>query len=146
MILDQFAEGKGWLTKSSNANANSNSDGTIISILKVDVERYEAFVLSGARRLIQARMIRNVFTETSRVAVENDEELQRQTLRLLVDAGYRLAGQGGYAGPGREVMWEQGPTLPDAIIGTLKEVEKKQSYFNLWWTIDDDLHLKHILR
>jgi FkbM family methyltransferase len=119
--LDVFAEEHGWFESRPN-----------IAIMKVDVERHEANVLVGAEKLLKAGIIQNIFTETS---LEDPERrhIEAAALELLVAAGYKLKGQGGWMGPGKENPWPNDENLVKHIFDFL-ETEKKEPYLNLWWT------------
>jgi FkbM family methyltransferase len=54
-----------------------------VSVLKLDVEGFEASVLRGAQRLLSARQLRHIVFE--------DHDLERsEVVRMLEDAGYHL--------------------------------------------------------
>jgi FkbM family methyltransferase len=123
--LDKFATDRNWFETRPN-----------IAILKVDVERHEANVLVGAAKLLKARIVKNVFTELS-LEDPKHREMNVAALQLLVEAGYTLAGQGGWPGPGNASPWAHDENLVKNIFAYLeKEVkEQKKSYLNLWWTM-----------
>jgi FkbM family methyltransferase len=119
--LDVFAEERGWFETRPE-----------IAIMKVDVERHEANVLVGAERLLKSGMVKNIFTETS---LEDPERrpIEAAALELLVTAGYKLVGQGGWSGPGKEVVWANDENLVANIFNSIEEGKKE--YLNLWWSI-----------
>jgi FkbM family methyltransferase len=119
--LDAFAEERGWFESLPE-----------IAIMKVDVERHEANVLVGAAKLLKSGMVRNIFTETS---LEDPERrpIEAAALELLVTAGYKLSGQGGWSGPGKDSPWPNDENLVKNIFDYL-ETEKKE-YLNLWWSL-----------
>jgi FkbM family methyltransferase len=120
--LDVFAEEHGWFESRPN-----------IAIMKVDVERHEANVLVGAEKLLKAGIIQNIFTETS---LENPERrhIGEAAHQLLVAAGYKLKGYGGWMGPGKDSPWPDDENLVKNIFDFL-ETENKEPYLNLWWTL-----------
>jgi FkbM family methyltransferase len=119
--LDVFAEEHGWFESRPN-----------IAIMKVDVERHEANVLIGAEKLLQAGIIQNIFTETS-LEDPKRRHIEAAALQLLVAAGYKLKGHGGWAGPGKDNPWPDDENLVKHIFDYI-ETEKKL-YLNLWWTL-----------
>jgi FkbM family methyltransferase len=76
LTLDMFAEERGWFGSRPN-----------IAILKIDVERHEANVLMGAKKLLNARIVQNIFTEVS-LEKASEKNIQKEALELLVQAGY----------------------------------------------------------
>eukprot|EP00977_Amphora_coffeiformis_P005983 scaffold1276_cov162-Amphora_coffeaeformis.AAC.3 len=91
--LDDFARARGWLSN------NDNSSSPVvprIEILKIDVERHEAQVLLGARKLLQRHIVQHIFIEVARRTA--DPALQGRALQSLVEAGYTWCGWGGFQG------------------------------------------------
>jgi FkbM family methyltransferase len=119
--LDMFAEQRGWF--------ESQPD---IQILKIDVERQEANVLVGAEKLLRAGIVQNIFTVVSLMDPER-RDIDMKALELLVSAGYKLAGQGGWAGPGKHSSWRDDANLVKNIFDHLEN--KKKLDLNLWWTL-----------
>jgi len=119
--LDKFANDRNWFETRPH-----------IAILKVDVERHEANVLVGAEKLLKARIVQNIFTELS---LEDPErrEIEAAALHLLVEAGYKLAGQGGWSGPGKDSPWTDDDNLVKNIFDYLEKENKL--YLNLWWSL-----------
>jgi FkbM family methyltransferase len=119
--LDAFAEERGWFESRPE-----------IAIMKVDVERHEANVLVGAEKLLKSGIVQNIFTETS---LEDPERrhLEVAALELLVAAGYKLEGQGGWMGPGKDSPWPNDENLVKHIFDYI-ETENRE-YLNLWWTL-----------
>jgi FkbM family methyltransferase len=76
LTLDTFAEERGWFGSRPN-----------IAILKIDVERHEANVLMGAKKLLNERIVQNIFTEVSLEKV-SEKNIQKDALELLLQAGY----------------------------------------------------------
>jgi FkbM family methyltransferase len=75
LTLDAFAEERGWFDSRPN-----------IAILKIDVERHEANVLMGAKKLMNSHIVQNVFTEVSLEGTQ--KSVQKEALEVLVQAGY----------------------------------------------------------
>jgi FkbM family methyltransferase len=119
--LDIFAEERGWFESEPE-----------IAILKVDVEGHEGHVLLGAEKLLRAKIVQNIFME-----VWLDEPETRngkvRALELLIEAGYKLNGQGGWLGPGKHSLWPDDENLAKNIFASL-EKENWPSR-NLWWTL-----------
>jgi FkbM family methyltransferase len=124
ITLDAFAKERGWF--------ESRPD---IAILKVDVEGKEANVMEGAKELLQAHLIRNIFME---VSVRTPEETQENIpfLQFLTSkTRYQLHQIGGWMGPHTDVRdW---PTdeqqLPQKILDAAAAEQAKQ--LNLWWIL-----------
>jgi FkbM family methyltransferase len=76
LTLDAFAEERGWFDTRPN-----------VAILKIDVERHEANVLMGAKKLLNSRIVQNVFTEVS-LEQGTQKSVQKEALEVLVQAGY----------------------------------------------------------
>jgi FkbM family methyltransferase len=76
ITLDTFAEERGWFQSTPN-----------IAILKIDVERHEANVLMGAKKLMNSRIVQNVFTEVS-LEDGSQKSVQKEALEVLIQAGY----------------------------------------------------------
>lgn len=125
----------------------------IVEILKVDVERHEAQVLDGAQQVLEAGLVRNIFTE---LGADNLKDLTEQTesktsgfspmthraLEILFDADYHICGVGGYRGPS-----DPSP-IDDTLVHSLSTEQKIQLLFdyvagrskigpfvNLWWQL-----------
>ena len=123
ITLDSFAKDRGWFTSKPN-----------IEILKVDVERHEAEVLLGGKKLFQSGMVKNIFTE---VGADVDQSVQVKALKVLIEAGYRLAGQGTFRGPKDTSPWPHDDSLAENILKYVnrKEAKNVHPYLNLWWSL-----------
>eukprot|EP00525_Craspedostauros_australis_P009140 CAMPEP_0198123710 /NCGR_PEP_ID=MMETSP1442-20131203/38165_1 /TAXON_ID= /ORGANISM="Craspedostauros australis, Strain CCMP3328" /LENGTH=336 /DNA_ID=CAMNT_0043782955 /DNA_START=238 /DNA_END=1248 /DNA_ORIENTATION=- len=130
ITLDDFAQNRGWL--------DAGSMMPRIEILKIDVEDHEAQVLLGARRLLQTQQVRNVFMELSQESRIHNLHLVKEALQILVDAGYRLVGEGKVRGPKNDVTWKEYRTTVPWIMAHLKR--QKMPYLNLWWSLDHEEH------
>jgi FkbM family methyltransferase len=120
--LDVFAEEHGWFESRPE-----------IAIMKVDVERHEANVLVGAEKLLKSGIVQNIFTETS-LEDPARRHIEAAALELLIAAGYKLKGQGGWMGPGKDSPWPDDENLVKHIFDYI-ETEKKL-YRNLWWALN----------
>ena len=124
LTLDNFARERGWF--------DSRPD---IAILKVDVEGMEYSVIEGATELLKAKIVRNIFMEVSaRTRVER--KINKPSLVMLQDAGYKLHKVGGWMGPNQDVDFPQddGDIAEHIMLRTEEEAAKQ---LNLWWTIDE---------
>jgi FkbM family methyltransferase len=129
MRLDSFVEAKGWFSSQPN-----------IEILKIDVEGHGAHVLLGARRLMSSGLVKNVFNEVSLHEDKDMFQAEMEAIRLLVDTGYKLVGQGTESGPGEKSLWETDDSIADNIFSYLKTLKGKGKhvYMNLWWSKNHD--------
>lgn len=64
--------------------------GTRISLLKMDVQGFEAYVLDGTRRLLQERAIRAVQLEVATEWLRNVERRPSEVCWTLLEAGFEL--------------------------------------------------------
>jgi 2-polyprenyl-3-methyl-5-hydroxy-6-metoxy-1,4-benzoquinol methylase len=132
ITLDAFATSRGWIGPNNQGRQDVNGPPNI-AVLKVDVEALEHKVIVGATRLLQSHLVKNVFME---VSVRNHDEVSNGQLaiQVLIDAGYKLQGHGGFSGPGSPVRWPQDDPsrLISHILDEAKRVPVKQ--LNLWWT------------
>jgi len=129
VTLDAFAESQGWVE-----NDGENLD--YIAILKIDVEGLDSEVLRGARKLLAENRARNVFMEVfKRSTVERQKG--RESLEMLVEAGYKLAGWGLWQGPGLKPPPEWSSLGNDRLIESIISAEPKARGLNLWWSLDD---------
>jgi FkbM family methyltransferase len=129
ITLDNFARRHGWLDDASSSSSRRAASPNI-AILKIDVEALEPEVVLGAKELIGSRLVRNIFVE---VTVKNDLQWKacEQALEVIIHAGYHLAGQGGYLGPGKKSPWLNDEHLITNILSAAKTENSKQ--LNLWW-------------
>jgi hypothetical protein len=72
-------------------------------------------VLAGARKLLQSHPVQNVFMEIS-ARDEKEIDYSQITLTVLLEAGYKLVGQGGYIGPDKPVPWLHDSEIISKII------------------------------
>ena len=122
LTLDNFARERGWFA--------SRPD---IAILKVDVEGMEYTVIEGGKNLLKSGIVRNIFMEVSaRTPIER--ELNKPSLAMLRDTGYKLHKVGGWAGPNRDVDFPLDGDIAEHIMVATDKQEVKQ--LNLWWTLD----------
>jgi FkbM family methyltransferase len=134
ITLDAFATSRGWIGPNNQGRQEQKDRPPNIAVLKVDVEALEHKVIVGATRLLQSHLVKNVFMEVS--ARNHDEVSNGQlAIQVLIDAGYKLQGHGGFSGPGSPVRWPQDDPsrLISHILDEAKRVPVKQ--LNLWWTI-----------
>jgi Methyltransferase FkbM domain len=128
ITLDAFATSRGWI------GPWAMEPRPHIAVLKVDVEALEHKVIVGATQLLQSHLVHNVFME---VSARNDNEVENGQLaiQVLIDAGYKLQGYGGFSGPGTSVTWPQDDPsrLVSRILDEARKLPVKQ--LNLWWTI-----------
>jgi hypothetical protein len=117
--LDMFADERGWFESRPE-----------IKILKMDVDNV-ASAMVGAEKLLRSGIVHNVFTEVS--LEDPDRKDTMAALEMLVSAGYKLKGQGGWKGPGQDSPWPTDENLVKSIYEYL-EKEKKQ-YLNMWWKL-----------
>jgi FkbM family methyltransferase len=126
ITLDDFVQERGWF----------DSPVTIV-VMKIDVERHEAEVIMGATKLLQSGMVKNIFTE---VGADIDKNLQIDALRILTNAGYRLAGTGNYRGPQTPSEWPHDDKLAENLIEFVNRKDPsgnyEHAYLNLWWSLD----------
>lgn len=124
ITLDGLADERGWFETRPD-----------IVILKVDVEGLDYAVIQGAQKLLNARIVRNIFMEIT-AATKEQGALQKPALEMLINAGYKLFQRGGYRGPNQPALsLAHDDTLADIIV---HEAESKggTKQLNLWWTID----------
>jgi hypothetical protein len=117
--LDTFAEERSWFESRPE-----------IAILQIDVEQDNSNVLVGAQKLLKSGIVQNVFTEVS----QKDPTMIYKEMaahELLVQAGYKLKGQGGWAGPGKDSLWPNDANLVKNIFDYMKK--EKKDIINLWW-------------
>jgi FkbM family methyltransferase len=117
--LDTFAEERSWFQSQPE-----------IAILQIDVEQFNSNVLVGAQKLLRSNIIQNVFTEVSR----KDPTMIHKEMaahELLVQAGYKLKGQGGWAGPSKDSLWPDDANLVKNIFHYMEEEHKET--LTLWW-------------
>jgi FkbM family methyltransferase len=117
--LDAFAEEMGWFYSRPT-----------IAILQMDVEEYDPNVLVGAQKLLKAGLVKNVFTEV-RTKEHERRSVEIAAHELLVQAGYKLKGQGGWSGPGNKSIWPDDAKLIENIFDYM-EKENKDT-LKLWW-------------
>jgi Methyltransferase FkbM domain len=133
ITLDAFAMSRGWIGP-HQARQEKKDRPPNIAVLKVDVEALEHKVIVGATNLLRSHLVKNVFME---VSVRNHDEVSngQRAIQVLIDAGYKLQGHGGFSGPGSPVRWPQDDPsrLISHILDEAKRVPVKQ--LNLWWTI-----------
>jgi FkbM family methyltransferase len=117
--LDTFAEERSWFQSQPE-----------IAILQIDVEQDNYKVLAGAQKLLKSGIVQNVFTKVSR---KDPSMISKEMAahELLVEAGYKLKGQGGWAGPSKDSLWPDDANLVKNIFQYLEE-EHKES-LTLWW-------------
>jgi hypothetical protein len=120
--LDTFAEERSWFESLPE-----------IAILQIDVEQDNSKVLVGAQKLLKSGIVQNIFTEVSMKdpAMISKEKAAHE---LLVQAGYKVKGQGGWVGPGKDSLWPDDANLVENIFNYLK-VKNKES-LTLWWGLD----------
>jgi FkbM family methyltransferase len=119
--LDTFAEERSWFKSRPE-----------IAILQIDVENFNSNVLVGAQKLLKSGMVQNIFTEVS-LKDSAPRSVQVVAHDLLVQAGYKLKGQGGWSGPGKDSLWPEDENLVDNIFDYL-EKEHKDS-LTLHWSL-----------
>ena len=125
ITLDDFAEERGWFESRPH-----------IAVMKVDVEGLEHTVIDGARKLLKANLVRNIFMEIS-VRTPEESTSNKHLLEFLTSsAGYTLKKVGHWPGPGRTVTWPQDKQLVQNILDYAKEDPSKQ--LNLWWTMPSE--------
>jgi FkbM family methyltransferase len=118
--LDFLAEELGWFKSRPN-----------VAILKVDVEGQELNVLRGAKRLLEERLVHNVFVE---IYVKERVSDARDTLSILLGHGFKAVGMGGFSGPKKPVPW---PHDADIVQRLLDEADsEKAKLLNLWFQLD----------
>jgi FkbM family methyltransferase len=121
--LDTFAEERSWFQSQPE-----------IAILQIDVEQFDSNVLVGAQKLLKSGLVQNIFTE---VSLKDPTTISKEKAahELLVKAGYKLKGQGGFAGPGKDSLWPDDANLVKNIFDYLDE-ENKES-LTLWWGLGE---------
>jgi hypothetical protein len=117
--LDTFAEERSWFESLPE-----------IVILQIDVEQDNSKVLVGAQKLLKSNIVQNVFTEVSR---KDPSTISKEMAahEFLVQAGYKLKGQGGWAGPSKESLWPNDANLVKNIFHYMEEEHKET--LTLWW-------------
>ena len=88
VTLDAIAEGNQWFEKDNEA---------VIAFMKMDVEGFEANVLRGATRLLEAKKISLIELEYKVVGSRSEEE--NEPIGILVAHGYCIRMLGGHLGP-----------------------------------------------
>ena len=108
------------------------------------VEGFEPSVMAGAKELLQARLIKNIFMEVSaRTKPERDSNID--FLKYLSGpAGYNLYQIGGWQGPSKEVNWPQDDLLVEKILDATTAEQAKQ--LNLWWKVSKPTASRRRLR
>jgi FkbM family methyltransferase len=122
ITLDSFAKERGWL--------QSRPD---IAILKVDVEGLEYSVIEGAKELLKAGIVRNIFLE---VSVKSSEQASSNVpfIKFLAkETKYGLYMIGGKLGPNEKVDWPNNDMLTNRILNTASKEPWKQ--LNLWYKL-----------
>jgi FkbM family methyltransferase len=121
--LDTFAEERSWFDSRPE-----------IAILQIDVEQDNPNVLVGAQKLLKSGIVQNIFTELKLRddPVERSKELAAH--ELLVQAGYKLKGHGGWSGPGKNNMWGDDDVNLVKDIFKYHEKDVKGS-LTLWWAL-----------
>lgn len=108
-----------------------------IDLMKIDVEGYELHVIRGAKELLKARVIQNIFMEGD-VSGPAMQKRFREVVRTFADAGYVVFKVGGYSGPSDQDV----PKMDNDIESTLaarcaigEGGRKKRKKCNLWWKL-----------
>jgi len=123
--LDEFARERGWFQNAPQ-----------IPILKIDVEGLETHVVMGAKELLRRRLVDNVLME---ITVSDSRQALECTnaLAVIAEAGYALAGQGGWQGPTNPPLplWKKasGKDLARAIVDHVR-TDPTMNQLNLWWS------------
>jgi len=118
LSLDQIAEDKGWFESRPT-----------IAFVKVDVEGFELNVMRGAKRMIDAKLIRNVVFEFKPQIHDEDEE-NKKLLKNLIDNNYVMYKYGGANGP--HDLFERKYNTAEELFTILSERMTNQ---NLWWRL-----------
>ena len=121
ITLDDFAKERNWFETRPD-----------IAILKIDVEGLEYSVIEGAKQLLKAHLIRNIFMEVS-VRTPEEKESNRPFIDFLRNNGYQLHQTGAWAGPNTVVDWPNDEKLADKILGGAEQEQAKQ--LNLWYKL-----------
>jgi hypothetical protein len=118
--LDTFAEERSWFESRPE-----------IAILQIDVDQDNPNVLFGAQRLLKSGIVQNIFTVMSQRdnSVSRSKELHAHL--LLVQAGYKLKGHGGWSGPDKPSLWPNDANLVKNIFDHLEK--EKTIALTLWW-------------
>jgi FkbM family methyltransferase len=124
ITLDNFAQERGWFQSRPN-----------IAIFKVDVEGFEHKVIAGTQKLLQAKIIQNVFMEVS-ARTTREETVAVPALKLLQEAGYKLKKIGGFRGPNKDVPFPQDDDIENVANNIIQRtLEEPPKQLNLWWTL-----------
>lgn len=113
-----------------------------VAVLKVDVEGSELNVFLGAKELLYAQRIKNIFFEGN---FQNEEKISmfKEIIQLLLEAGYGVHRIGGYMGPTDELnislptQSEAWANYTDNLISACRG-ESKRAQCNLWVTKRSD--------
>ena len=133
--LDAFAAARGWL----DVDSSSTTPPPRIEILKIDVESHETCVLTGAKALLQRRIIRNIFMEwTVNRNKESFRNKQGKAMQILLDAGYTLCAWGGFLGPSPDKKLSFDATNHETFLDDFFEhhQRRKAGAINVWWQSD----------
>jgi hypothetical protein len=121
--LDTFAEERSWFESRPE-----------IAILQIDVDQDNPNVLVGAQKLLRSGIVQNVFTEVKLRDDPVDRSKEVAAHELLVRAGYKLKGHGGWSGPGKDSLWPNDANLVKSIFD-YHEKEIKGS-LTMWWSLE----------
>lgn len=122
ITLDSFAKERGWFETRPD-----------IAVLKVDVEGLEYSVIEGAKELLKAGIVRNLFLEVSAKSGEQARSNQPFIDFLSKETKYSLYMIGGVAGPDTKVDWGDDDKLYTRIVSTASKEPWKQ--LNLWYKL-----------
>jgi FkbM family methyltransferase len=122
ITLDSFAKERGWLQLRPD-----------IAILKVDVEGLEYSVIEGAKELLKAGIVRNIFLEVSVKTKEQASSNVPFIEFLAKETKYGLHMIGGVEGPNKKVDWPNNGMLRNRILNTASKEPWKQ--LNLWYKL-----------
>lgn len=95
VTLDKIAEERGWFERSQP-----------IAVMKVDVERYEYYVFSGALRLLKSKLVKNVFVEYGDTRVSD----------MLFENGYYVYRKGMWLGPRDPYVQTEGKNQSQSLF------------------------------
>jgi hypothetical protein len=122
ITLDSFAKERGWL--------QSRPD---IAILKVVVEGLEYSVIEGAKELLKAGIVRNIFLEVSAKSGKQARSNVPFIEFLANETKYGLYMIGGITGPTKKVDWPNNDMLKTRILDAASKEHYKQ--LNLWYKL-----------